>query len=314
MKAENLTSVTEFILMGLSSHHKTQILLFVIIFLVYLLTVLGNLTVILLVQADTHLQTPMYYFLTHLSGLEICYITTTLPQVLTHLMAGNGAISFLRCAIQMHMLSSLGGTECFLLGVMAYDRYLAICHPLLYTIAMGRWRQLQLALASWVSGFLCSTINASCTFSYPYCGPNHINHFVCELPVVLKLACADTSVTEIVISGTSALIVLGSLSVILTSYGLILSSVLKMQSVAGMRKAFSTCASHLAVVTLFYGTVITMYLRPGLGSGSDFDKKIAVFYIMVTPLLNPIIYCLRNKDIHAAVAKVLQRLVFLQKR
>ncbi|XP_054850221.1 olfactory receptor 2D3-like [Eublepharis macularius] len=313
MVTENVTSVTEFILLGLSNHRKVQVLLFVIILVIYSLTLVGNGAVILLVQADPRLHTPMYFFLTHLAGMELCYVTSTLPQALFNLLSGNKTISFIGCAIQMHLILTLGGTECVLLSAMAYDRYLAICHPLLYTVAMGRGRQLQLASFCWGVGVLLATINVNCAFSHPFCGPNHINHFVCELPAVLKLACADTHVTERVVFGTAAMILLGPLSVILTSYGLILSSVLKMRTKAGRHKAFSTCASHLIVVTVFYGTVITMYMRPGLGSGSDFDKKIAIFYIVVTPLLNPIIYTLRNKDVHGAVTKVLQKQGFEQK-
>ncbi|XP_053216220.1 olfactory receptor 2D3-like [Podarcis raffonei] len=307
MEAENLTSITEFILVGLTSHRKTQILLFVVVLNIYLLTIAGNLVIIMLVRTDSHLHTPMYFFLTHLAGVEICYVTSTLPQMLFNLLTRNGAISLTCCALQMHLVLTLGGTECVLLGAMAYDRYLAICHPLLYAILMGRWRQLQLASVSWLVGILLATINVGCTFSHLFCGPNRVNHFICELPVVLKLACANTHITEFVVFMTAAIILLGPLSVILTSYGLILSTVLKMQSSSGRQKAFSTCTSHLMVVTVFYGTVITMYMRPGLGTASDFDKKIAVFYILVSPLLNPIIYTLRNKDVHRAAAKVLQR-------
>ncbi|XP_053120175.1 olfactory receptor 2D3-like [Hemicordylus capensis] len=305
MEARNLTSIIEFILVGLTNDRKNQILLFVVTLLLYSLSIAGNTVVIILVQTDSRLHTPMYFFLTHLAGVEICYITTTLPQMLFNLMTGNGVISLTRCAIQMHLILTLGGTECILLAAMAYDRYLAICHPLLYAILMSRGHQLQLASASWAWGILLATINVSCTFRHQFCGPNHVNHFICELPVVLKLACTNTQVTELVVFSTATLILVGPLSVILTSYGLILSTVLKVKTKAGRQKAFSTCASHLAVVTVFYGTVITMYMRPGLGTASDFDKHIAVFYIMVTPLLNPIIYTLRNKDIHAAVAKLM---------
>ncbi|XP_066486780.1 olfactory receptor 2D3-like [Tiliqua scincoides] len=307
MGAENHTSVTEFILLGLSSHRKTQIMLFIVILIIYLVTVLGNLVIILLVQVDSRLHTPMYFFLTNLSGLEICYVTSTVPQMLAHLLTGNGSISFTRCAAQMYIALSLGSSEALLLGAMAYDRYLAICHPLLYAVVMGKWRQLQLASVSWAGGFLLSIMNVGCTFQLPFCGPNRVNHFFCELPVVLKLACADTHFTEGVIFGAAILILLVPLSVILASYGLILSSIFQMQSATGRSKAFSTCASHLAVVTLFYGTVISMYMRPRSSTAPDFEKRIAVFYIVVTPLLNPIIYTLRNKDVHLAVAKVLQR-------
>ncbi|KAF7235199.1 Olfactory receptor 5V1 [Varanus komodoensis] len=307
MGAENLTTDTAFILAGLTSHRKTQVLLFAVFLTIYLLTILGNLVIIILVLTDSHLHTPMYFFLTHLSGLEICYVTSTLPQMLAHLLAGNGTISFTRCMVQMYIALSLGCTECILLGAMAYDRYLAICSPLMYAAAMGRWHQIQLASASWSGGFLVALINVTCTFCLPFCGSNHINHFFCELPVVLKHTCPSTRFTEPIIFVTSTLILVGPLSVILTSYGLILHSVLQMRSSTGRRKAFSTCASHLAVVTLFYGAGIFAYMGPQSSSDSDRDKHIAVFYIVVTPLLNPIIYTLRNKDIHRAVGRVLQR-------
>ncbi|XP_054850997.1 olfactory receptor 2D3-like [Eublepharis macularius] len=307
MKAENSTSISEFILEGLSHHRKTQNLLFVVLLLIYSLTLVGNLVIILLVQTNTQLHTPMYFFLMHLSGVEICYVTSTEPQMLAHLLSGNGAISFTRCAIQMYMVLSMGSAECFLLGVMAYDRYLAICRPLNYTVAMDRWRQLQLASACWSGGFLSGVIYMGCTFRHPFCGPNHVNHFICEMPVVLKLASADTHITEAVISVQAGLILLGPFSVILASYALILFSVMKMHSATGRYKAFSTCASHLVVVTMFYGTVISMYMRPTSGTAPAHDKQIAVFYIVVTPLLNPVIYTLRNKDVHGAIAKLLQR-------
>ncbi|XP_033024151.1 olfactory receptor 2G3-like [Lacerta agilis] len=310
MGSANLTTITEFILVGLTSHRKTQILLFVVILIIYSLTIMGNLVIIMLVWADSSLHTPMYFFLIQLSGLEICYVTSTLPQMLAHLLSGNGAISFAHCAIQMYIALGMGGTECLLLAAMAYDRYLAICHPLLYTTAMGRWRQLQLALVCWMGGFLLGSINVACTFRLPFCGPNRINHFFCELPVVLKLACADTHLTQAILFVASVLALLIPISVILTSYGLILSSVLRMRSTARRHKAFSTCASHLVVVTLFYGTVMSMYMIPQSGSAPDRDKQIAVFYVVVTPLLNPIIYTLRNKDVHGAAAKVLGRWSF----
>uniref|UniRef100_A0A8D0BIT9 Olfactory receptor n=1 Tax=Salvator merianae TaxID=96440 RepID=A0A8D0BIT9_SALMN len=310
MAAENVTSVREFILMGLTSHRKTQILLFGVILLIYTATVLGNLMIILLVQVDTSLQTPMYFFLTHLAGLEICFVTSSLPQTLAHLLSGSGAISKIRCMLQMDVVLFMGGTECLLLSAMAYDRYLAICHPLSYTTAMDKGRQLQLVSACWMFSFLVSLVYVPCTFRHSFCGPNHINHFVCEPPVVLKLACDDTRVTEAILSGIAVFVALVPLSVILLSYVLIFNSVLRMRSNAGRRKAFSTCSSHLLVVVLFYGSVIAMYVIPQSGSAPDQDKHIAVFYLLVTPLLNPIIYSFRNKDVHKALTKVLKRRPF----
>ncbi|XP_007437778.3 olfactory receptor 2D3-like [Python bivittatus] len=307
MEGDNFTAVSEFVLAGLTNHRKTQILLFVVILIIYLFTLLGNVVIIVLVKTDSRLHTPMYFFLTQLSGLEICYVSNIVPQMLVHLLSGNGTISFIHCTTQMYIGLSLGSTEGLLLGVMAYDRYLAICHPFFYTVTMDKWRRVQLTIVSWAGGFLLSMMNVGCTLRLPFCGPNHINHFFCELPVLLKLACTDTYATETIIFGAGVLILLVPLSAILTSYGLILSTVLQMQSAAGRSKAFSTCASHLAVVALFYGTVIYIYMRPRSRTTPDSDKKIAVFYIIVTPLLNPIIYTLRNKDVHGALAKMLNK-------
>nr|XP_056720141.1 olfactory receptor 5L1-like [Euleptes europaea] len=313
MGAENFTSITEFILVGLSSDHEIQNLLFVVILLIYTVTLVGNLGIIMLVLVDSRLHTPMYFFLTHLSGMEICYVTSTIPQMLAHLQAGHGGLSLLRCALQMYVALSLGSAEALLLGVMAYDRYLAICRPLTYATAMGRWRQFQLASACWVCGFFGSVICVFLTFTHPFCGSGLINHFICELPMVLKLACDDTLITETIVFLLAAVVILGPLSVILTSYGLILFSVSQMQSARGLRKAFSTCGSHLAVVTLFYGTTTFIYIVPQSGTSPDNEKRIAVFYVVVTPLLNPVIYTLRNKDVHEAIAKVVRRLGFEQK-
>nr|XP_056720135.1 olfactory receptor 472-like [Euleptes europaea] len=307
ISAENLTSITEFIFVGLSNHRKTQTMLFVVILLTYTLTLMGNLVVIMLVRFDSRLQAPMYYFLMHLSGLEICYVTSTEPQMLAHLLAGNGIISFTRCVAQIFVSLSLGVAECFLLGVMAYDRYLAICQPLLYPVVMDRWRQMHLASSCWATGFVIGAIYVGCTFRHSYCGPNRINHFVCELPVVLKLACDDIHITQVIVSVIAGLVLLVPISVILTSYAVILFSVLQIRSATGWRKAFSTCTSHLVVVTVYYGTVISMYLIPRSTTFSDRDKQIAVFYVVVTPFLNPVIYTLRNKDVHEAVARVLRR-------
>lgn len=307
MKTENETLIREFILVGLSNDRRIQILLFVIILMVYLLTIVGNLMIIGLVQSDSHLHTPMYYFLTHLSGLEIIYVTSTMPQMLAHLLSGNGAISFIRCAAQMYIAMCLGSVECFLLAAMAYDRYMAICNPLGYALAMGRWRQTQLAAASWTGGFLLASINVVSTLCLPFCTSNRINHFFCDLPVVLKLTCADRRVTEPLITVIAASIILIPFVIILTSYGLILFSVLQIRSAAGLSKAFSTCSSHLMVVSLFYGTLIFMYMRPWSGTSPDREKHISVFYVVVTPLLNPVIYTLRNKDVHGAVVRLVQR-------
>ncbi|XP_026578355.1 olfactory receptor 493-like [Pseudonaja textilis] len=305
MEAENVTSVKEFTLLGLASQRKIQLFLFGVILLVYLLTVLGNLLIIILVQIDVQLHIPMYYFLSHFAGIEICYVTSTMPLMLTHLLTGNGVISFALCTIQMYVALTMGSMESFLLSVMAYDRYLAICCPLIYATAMSTQKQLQFALACWVIAPVLSAICVICFVCQTYCGPNWINHFICELPVVLKLACSDTRISKLVILAIGALGILVPLLVILTTYGCIIYSVSHMKSNVGLHKAFSTCTSHLIVVIFFYGTIICMYMIPKSASSPDHDKQIAVFYVVVTPLLNPIIYTLRNKSIHRAASKML---------
>ncbi|XP_063158668.1 olfactory receptor 2D3-like [Candoia aspera] len=305
METENITSVKEFILLGLARHRKTQLLLFAVILIIYLLTVLGNLLIIMLVQVDLKLHTPMYYFLSHLAGVDICYVTSTMPLMLTQLLVGDGAISFAFCMIQMYIALATGSAEVFLLGVMAYDRYLAICRPLVYAVVMGKRCQLQFTSACWITAPLLCLICVLCLVFQTYCGPNQINHFICEGPMVLKLACGDTRITQAIIFGIGAFVLLVPLSLMLTSYGFILHSLSQMRSSVGRRKAFSTCSSHLLVVSLFYGPALWVYMIPKSDSAPDRDKQIAVFYVVVTPLLNSIIYTLRNKDIHRAVAKML---------
>ncbi|XP_054850193.1 olfactory receptor 5F1-like [Eublepharis macularius] len=312
MGGDNLTSTHEFILVGLSNDRETQILLFVAILLIYSFSLVGNLG-IMLVQKDSQLHTPMYFFLTHLSSLEICYVNSTIPQMLAHLLMGHAELSLIHCALQMYAALSLGSAEALLLGVMAYDRYLAICHPLTYATAMGRWHQLKLASICWVGGFCVAVVCVSLTFSHPFCDPCCINHFICEIPKVLKVACDDTRMTKFIIFLFAGMIILVPFSIILISYGLILFSVFHMRSSTGLRKAFSTCGSHLAVVIMFYGGTTFTYLIPESGRSPDTDKQIAVFYVVVTPLLNPIIYTLWNKDVHEAMAKFLRRLGFAKK-
>ncbi|XP_025028639.1 olfactory receptor 15-like [Python bivittatus] len=307
MRAENFTSETGFILLGLTDHRKQQILLFVVFLTIYLLTVWGNLLIIILVHIDAQLHTPMYFFLSHLAGMEIVYVTSTLPQTLADLWAGNGVLSTTRCMLQGFSGLSMGSTECLLLGVMAYDRYLAICNPLRYASAMDRKHQHLLAASCWIIGCFFSMINVVCIFRHSFCGPNHINHFVCELHFLLDLACDDTKLTKAILNGLAAFIALVPFLVILCSYSFILYSVFQMHSAAGWRKAFTTCGSHLVVVTLFYGPIISIYIIPQLTSDPDRGKQIAVLYIVVTPLLNPLIYTLRNKEVHKALGKVLNR-------
>ncbi|XP_057619337.1 olfactory receptor 2G3-like [Chionomys nivalis] len=284
----NIT-VTEFVFLGLSSDPKIQLVLFFVFLFFYILSVVGNIIIITIIQIEPRLQTPMYFFLTNLSFLDICYTSTNVPQMLSNMVGSKKTIPFAGCATQMYFSLSFGMIECVLLGVMAYDRYVAICHPLHYTVIMDQSTCVQLAAISWASSFLSSMIINVLTLSLPYCGPNVLNHFFCEVPSVLRLACTDTSLTELVVFVFSIIIVFIPFLLIIVSYARILLSVLRMRSAFGRHKALSTCASHLTVVTLFYGTAIFMYMRPQSKSSRAGGKVIAVFYTVVTPMLNPLI-------------------------
>uniref|UniRef100_UPI003753E857 consOR2 n=1 Tax=synthetic construct TaxID=32630 RepID=UPI003753E857 len=302
---ENQTSSTDFILLGLFDHPRLELLLFVLILLIYLLALLGNGLIILLIHLDSRLHTPMYFFLSQLSLMDLCYTSTTVPKMLVNLLSGDKTISFAGCGAQLFLYLTLGGTECLLLAVMAYDRYVAICHPLRYPVLMNPRVCLLLAAGSWLLGSLDSLIHTVLTLSLPFCGSREINHFFCEVPALLKLACADTSLNETVMFVCCVLMLLIPLSLILVSYGRILLAVLRMQSAEGRRKAFSTCSSHLTVVGLFYGAAIYMYLQPKSYHSPEQDKVVSLFYTILTPMLNPLIYSLRNKEVKGALRRVL---------
>ncbi|XP_075815433.1 olfactory receptor 2G3-like [Microtus pennsylvanicus] len=302
----NIT-VTEFVFLGLSSDPKIQLVLFFVFLFFYILSVVGNIIIITIIQIEPRLQTPMYFFLTNLSFLDICYTSTNVPQMLSNMVGSKKTIPFAGCATQMYFSLSFGMIECVLLGVMAYDRYVAICHPLHYTVIMDQSTCVQLAAISWASSFLSSMVINVLTLSLPYCGPNVLNHFFCEVPSVLRLACTDTSLTELVVFVFSIIIVFIPFLLIIVSYARILLSVLRMRSASGRHKALSTCASHLTVVTLFYGTAIFMYMRPQSKSSRAGGKVIAVFYTVVTPMLNPLIYSLRNQDVKGSLRRAITR-------
>ncbi|KAK7806575.1 hypothetical protein U0070_017180 [Myodes glareolus] len=300
-------TVTEFVFLGLSSDPKVQLVLFFVFLFFYILSVVGNIIIITIIQIEPRLQTPMYFFLTNLSFLDICYTSTNVPQMLSNMVGSKKTIPFAGCATQMYFSLSFGMIECVLLGVMAYDRYVAICHPLHYTVIMDQSTCVQLAAISWASSFLSSMVINVLTLSLPYCGPNVLNHFFCEVPSVLRLACTDTSLTELVVFVFSIIIVFIPFLLIIVSYARILLSVLRMRSASGRHKALSTCASHLTVVTLFYGTAIFMYMRPQSKSSRAGGKVIAVFYTVVTPMLNPLIYSLRNQDVKGSLRRAIKR-------
>ncbi|XP_043434899.1 olfactory receptor 2D3-like [Prionailurus bengalensis] len=304
MGEENQTYVTEFVFLGLSQDPHTQLLLFFLFLIIYLLTVLGNLLIIVLIHTDSRLHTPMYFFLRNLSFADLCFSTTTVPQVLVHFLAKRKTISFAGCSTQIFVLLLVGCTECALLVVMSYDRYVAVCKPLHYSSIMTHWLCVQLALGSWVSGALVSLVDTTFTLCLPYQGNNIINHFFCEPPALLKLASTNTYSTEMAIFAMGVVILLAPVCLILVSYWNIISAVIQMQSGEGRFKAFSTCGSHLIVVVLFYGSAIFAYMRPNSKVMNERDKMISVFYSAVTPMLNPIIYSLRNKDVKGALRRM----------
>ncbi|XP_046304502.1 olfactory receptor 10C1 [Marmota monax] len=300
--------VTEFILVGFSRLAHVQGLLFSLFLTVYLLTVTGNLLIVALVSVDPALRSPMYFFLRTLSALEIGYTSVTVPLLLHHLLTGQRHIPHWGCALQMFFFLFFGATECCLLAAMAYDRYAAICEPLRYPLLLSRRVCLQLAGSAWACGAMVGLGHTSFIFSLPFCGPNAIPHFFCEIQPVLQLVCGDTSLNELQIILAAALIILCPFGLILSSYGRILAAILRIPSAAGRHKAFSTCSSHLIVVSLFYGTAIFIYIRPKASYDPATDPLLSLFYAVITPILNPIIYSLRNTDVKAALKRTIQKM------
>ncbi|XP_069059537.1 olfactory receptor 6N1-like [Pleurodeles waltl] len=294
------STVTEFILFGFPSLQNYQILLFWIFLPIYFLTVTGNGIVFLLTTLDYKLQTPMYLFVSHLSFLDLSFSTVTVPKMLAKFLMNSKTISFSGCILQMYVFLSLGAAECLLLTMMSFDRYYAICQPLQYGTRVTKKLCIQLAAASWIGGFLTPFIQSILASRLPFCGPNVIHHYYCDHPPLLQLSCADTSLNVAIGSSIGFFIIISSFSLILVSYVKIIWSIIKISSPGGRRKTFSTCASHLIVVNLFYLPIIFMYIRPAESVVSEIDSLIAVLYSALTPMLNPMIYTLRNKDIKEA--------------
>ncbi|XP_006156351.1 olfactory receptor 10AG1-like [Tupaia chinensis] len=300
-----------FILLGFSDTPNLQRILFGVFLLIYLSVLVCNSIIILITKIDPDLYTPMYFFLGNFSFLEVCYVTVTIPRMLMDLWIQKGHISFLACAVQMGFFLMLGGTECILLTVMAYDRYVAICNPLHYALVMNHKVCIQLVAASWISTVPAVIGQTWLIFSLPFCASHMINHFFCDIPPILKLACGNKFVTEtavFVVTGSVVFIMIPFL-LIVVSYGKIICNILKLSSARGRSKAFSTCSSHLTVVVLFYGTGIITYLQPKPNQSERMGKLISLFYTVLIPTLNPIIYTLRNKDIMKAVRKLLAKLL-----
>ncbi|NWS10944.1 O11L1 protein, partial [Pachyramphus minor] len=296
-----------FNLLGFSVNPYCQILLFMVVMVIYILTILGNIIIILVVTLEPKLHSPMFRFLQNLSFLEVCYTTTIAPKMLSNLLARRKSISFSGCMAQLYYFVSLGATECYLLAVMAYDRFLAVCHPLQYSVLMTDESYMRLAVGSWVTGVFTGFLPCLMISRLHFCSYNLIDHFFCDISPLLKLSCSDTTVTEAVIFILSLLVLSSCFLLTLVSYLLIILTILKIPSASGKRVTFSTCSSHLMVVTMYYGTMIFMYVRPTYNLSSDLNKAVAVLYTMVTPLLNPVIYSLRNKAFKKALEKTLFR-------
>ncbi|XP_006902363.1 PREDICTED: olfactory receptor 10AG1-like [Elephantulus edwardii] len=305
----NVTTLVEFILLGFSDVPKLQGFLFGVFLIIYVIILIGNFLIIILTKVDSSLQTPMYFFLGNFSALEICYVSVTIPRLLADLCRQNRNISFLACATQMYFFLVLGATECFILTAMSYDRYVAICNPLLYPLIMNTELCMQLATGCWISAVPVHIGFTYLIFSLPFCGPNQLDHFFCDIPPVLKLACGNTFVIEMLIYVVAVLVVTIPFMLILGSYVKIISTILKLPSATGRAKAFSTCSSHLMVVTLFFGSGIITYMRPKSSHSVGMDKFFSLFYTIVTPMFNPLIYCLRNKDVMVALKKFLSKWV-----
>nr|XP_033775746.1 LOW QUALITY PROTEIN: olfactory receptor 1044-like [Geotrypetes seraphini] len=304
MEGGNQTSVTEFVLLGLTHDPELQILLFVLFLLVYVITLLGNIGIILATRLDVRLQTPMYFFLFHLSIVDICYSSGITPKTLQTLLTEHKTISVLGCALQMYFFLCFASIELYLLAVMAYDRYVAICNPLLYPVIMTRGLCMRMLSAVYIIGFCTALIHAILTFRLSYCRSNAINHFFCDILPILVLSCSDTSVNDIVVFFFAGFHTITTFTAILISYTYIISSILRIRSAEGRRKAFNTCASHFTAVLIFYGTLFVTYLQPNSSYSMDQDKIVSVFYTILIPMINPLIYSLRNKEVKAALIKV----------
>ncbi|XP_030395355.1 olfactory receptor 11A1-like [Gopherus evgoodei] len=305
----NQTAIDGFILLGFSDLCESQVLLFLSFLIIYIATITGNVLIVVTVLSQHRLHTPMYWFLSNLSYLEICYTTNIVPRMLLGFLLEKSIILFPVCMIQFYLFASLGTTECLLLGMMAYDRYLAICYPLHYAAVMTGRVCTQLAAGSWACGFLIPMITVSVVSHLTFCGPKEINHFFCDFKPLVKLSCMDSYSVETTVSILSSVVTLVPLLLILVSYTHILRAILRIPSTTGRQKAFSTCSSHLIVVTTFYGTLIVMYVAPSANDSPALNKVFSLLYTTVTPMFNPIIYSLRNQEVREGVKKLLRTMV-----
>ena len=301
----NQTRITEVTLLGFQVDSALEFFLFGLFSLFYTLTLLGNGVILGLICLDSRLHTPMYFFLSHLAIIDMSYASNNVPKMLANLVSQKRTISFVPCIMQTFLYLAFAASECLILVVMAYDRYVAICHPLHYTLIMS-WRVCTvLASASWAFSFLWDLVHLVLILKLPFCGPHEINHFFCEILSVLKLACADTWLNQVIIVASCVCILVGPLCLVLGSYARILDTILRIQSAEGRRKAFSTCSSHLCVVGLFFGTAIVLYMTPRSSHSQEQRKILSLFYSLFNPMLNPLIYSLRNTEVKGALRKIL---------
>ncbi|NP_001378695.1 olfactory receptor 5B3-like [Equus przewalskii] len=304
---ENNTEVTEFILLGLTNAPELQVPLCIIFTFIYLTNVLGNLGMILLILLDSCLHTPMYFFLSNLSLADICYSTAVTPKMMAGFLLGDKVISYNACAAQMFFFAVFATVESYLLASMACDRYAAVCKPLHYSTMMTTSMCTRLAIGSYICGFLNASIHVGDVFSLSFCKSNMVPHFFCDVPALMALSCSYRHVSELILALLESFNIFFALLVILISYLFIFVTILKMPSVEGYMKALSTCASHLTAVSIFYGTVIFMYLQPSSSHSMDTDKIASVFYTMIIPMLNPMVYSLRNKEVKSAFKKAVEK-------
>ncbi|XP_067412466.1 olfactory receptor 5V1-like [Emydura macquarii macquarii] len=305
MESENQTAVTKFILLGLSSDPHLQIFFFVVFLIIYVFTLVGNMLIMLVIRVDSHLHTPMYFFLSNLSFLDICFSTVTVPKMLENFLAKWKTISVGGCIAQLFFFLFSGCAEVFMLSAMAYDRFTAICHPLNYLVTMKKQVCILLVGGAWTMGFLYSLVNTLPVINLHFCGPTEINHFSCELPALLLLSCTETSTNKMVLLSSAVFFGLSSFLLTLVSYIHIIFTILKIRSMEGRHKMFSTCSSHLIVVVLFYLAAFFRYLKPTSKMSSDLERLISIQYSILTPMLNPIIYTLKNKEVKTAAWKLL---------
>uniref|UniRef100_A0A8C2V107 Olfactory receptor n=1 Tax=Chinchilla lanigera TaxID=34839 RepID=A0A8C2V107_CHILA len=303
-------TLTVFVLTGFTGDFDLQVFLFFLFLAIYLFTLIGNLGLVVLVIGDIRLHKPMYYFLSVLSFLDACYSTVVTPKMLVNFLTKDKTISFLGCATQMLLFVTLGTTECFLLAAMAYDRYVAIYNPLLYSVSMSPTVYVPLIIGSYAGGILHATVHSVATFTLSFCGSNEIRHVFCDIPPLLAISCSDTHTNQLLLFYLVGAIEVVTILIVLISYGFILLAILRTRSAEGRQKVFSTCGSHLTGVSIYHGTILFTYVRPSSSYAPEHDMVVSVFYTVVIPMLNPVIYSWRNKEVKDAMKKFFRELGF----